>query len=100
MRSRKRRADHDYANDLTRLRTALAELERWIAVDRLWDGRFPRAALVRSTVAAALDAPPAGLFALAVHVAEDLATADAELPPPAGHAASTCQQIIDEHLRH
>jgi len=100
MRSRRRRADHDYATELTRLRTALAELERWIAVDRLWDGRFPRAALVRATVAAALDAPPAGLFALAVHVAEDLATAEVELPAPAGHAASTCQRIIDEHMKH
>ncbi|WP_326555403.1 hypothetical protein [Micromonospora sp. NBC_01813] len=95
MRSRRRRADLDYAAGLTQLRAALAELERWITVDRLWDGRFARAALVRATVSAALDAPPAGLFALAVHVTEDLAANTVELPAPARSALTSCQRIVD-----
>ena len=41
-RSLRRRADLDYAPDLAVLRDALADLERWIAVDRAWDGRFAR----------------------------------------------------------
>ncbi|WP_018789199.1 hypothetical protein [Micromonospora sp. CNB394] len=95
LRSRRHHADLDYAAELSTLRDALADLERWIRVDRVWDRRFTRAALVRATVAAAVEAPPGALFALAVHVADDLAHA-AELPAPAREALDRCQRIIDK----
>jgi hypothetical protein len=95
LRSRRRRADLDYATDLTLLRDTLADLERWIAVDRVWDARFARAALARATIASALEAPPGALFALAVHVAADLAGAENKLPAPVRTALCRCQRIID-----
>ena len=109
LRSQRRRADLEYAADLAALRDTLADLERWIAVDRVWDRRFPRAALVRATVAIALEAQPGALFSLAVHVAADLAGADladadradadragsGELPAPARDALARCQRLID-----
>jgi hypothetical protein len=98
LRSRRRHADLDYAAGLATLRDAVVDLERWIGVDRVWDRRFTRAALVRATVAAAVEAPPGALFALAVHVAADLAGAG-ELPGPAREALARCQQIIDESIK-
>ena len=72
--SRSRRHDQDlrYAHSIVTLRVAVDDLHRAIAADRRWTGRFTRAALVRSTVATALDAPPGGLFALAEQAAADL----------------------------
>ncbi len=75
--ARSRRHDQDlrYAHSIVTLRMAVDDLHRSIAADRRWAGRFARAALVRATVQAALDAPPGGLYALAAQADEDLATA-------------------------
>jgi len=72
LRSRRRALDLGYAQSIARLRAAVADLHRWIGADRRWDSRFARAALVRATVTAALDAAPGSLYALASHVAADL----------------------------
>lgn len=73
--ARARRHDQDlrYAHSIVVLREAVADLHRAIAADRRWSTRFPRAPLVRDTVAIAVDAPPGGLYALAHQAAEDLA---------------------------
>ncbi|WP_305786272.1 hypothetical protein [Symbioplanes lichenis] len=71
-RARRHDLDRRYAYSIVVLRQAVADLHRAIAADRGWTGRFPRAALARTTVATALDAPPGGLFALASQAADDL----------------------------
>ncbi|MEU4221906.1 hypothetical protein [Actinoplanes sp. NPDC026623] len=83
--ARSRRHDQDlrYAHSIVILRVAVDELHRAIAADRRWEGRFTRAALVRATVATALDAPPGGLFALAEQAAADLARVERDRLP--GH---------------
>ncbi|MEV0155317.1 hypothetical protein AB0H57_16460 [Micromonospora sp. NPDC050686] len=82
-RSRRRQLDLGYSDRIAVLRGVLADLQRWCDADRGWDGRFPRAALVRHTTALALDAAPGSLYALAAHLAEDLAGAGRErLPLP------------------
>ncbi|MEV8507650.1 hypothetical protein AB0368_22915 [Actinoplanes sp. NPDC051475] len=75
--ARARRHDHDlrYAHSIVVLREAVSDLHRSIAADRRWAGRFTRAPLVRDTVAAAVDAPPGGLYALAEQAVQDLARA-------------------------
>lgn len=89
LRSRRHDLDLKYSPRIGALRTAVAELQRWIDADRRWDTRFPRAALVRSTAATALDAGPGSLYALASHIAADLAEAGPErLPAPARAAAA------------
>ncbi|MEU7955149.1 hypothetical protein AB0B62_28560 [Micromonospora chalcea] len=86
-RARVTRLDPAGAPDLPVLRTAVDDLRRWIETDRAWDGRFPRAALTRRTCALALDAPAGPLYALAAHLADDLAGAGLRLPPPVRDAA-------------
>lgn len=57
---------------LVELRRAARLLHRRIESDRDWDRRHSRAALARATLAAALDAPPSGLFSLCHNALEDL----------------------------
>ncbi|NJP34337.1 hypothetical protein [Micromonospora thermarum] len=80
-RARRVAADRPFGPQLTALRAAVAELDRWIAADRRWDERFPRAPLVRRTVTAALDAPPGPLHSLARHVVADVDTAGPDRVP-------------------
>lgn len=92
-----RRHDLDlrYSSRIAVLRTAVADLQRWINADRRWDTRFRRAALVRSTAGVALDAPPGSLYALALHIASDLAEAGRErLPPPVQAVAATLDATL------
>jgi hypothetical protein len=72
--------DPRYGHSIVHLRTAIEELRRRIAADAFWDARFVRAALVRQTVAAAEDAAPGSLFALAAQAAADLSTASLSAP--------------------
>jgi hypothetical protein len=89
-RSRRHDLDLRYAPRIAAVRSAVTDLHRWIGADRRWDSRFVRAALVRATVAAALDAAPGALYALAAHIAADLAGAGrAALPRPVQAAAVT-----------
>jgi hypothetical protein len=81
-RSRRRDLDLEYAPRLVELRHAIADLHRWIGADRRWESRFTRAGLVRATAGAALDAAPGALYALATHVATDLAGVRPVLPRP------------------
>ncbi len=71
-RARRHGQDLTYSPSIVALRKAVADLHRSIAADQRWERRFPRADLVRVTVAAALDAPPGGLFSLAAHAVRDL----------------------------
>ncbi|WP_433126285.1 hypothetical protein ACQPWW_26560 [Micromonospora sp. CA-240977] len=87
-RSRQQRGDRRYPAQITALRAAVAQLGRWIDTDRRWDARFRRAALVRGTVDAAVDAAPGSLYALAPHLVADLAEAGDRLPAPARAAAA------------
>ncbi|MBM0231150.1 hypothetical protein JNW91_04205 [Micromonospora sp. STR1_7] len=93
-RSRRQRLDLVLPPQIVTLRTAVADLERWIAADRRWDRRFRRAALVRSTVDVALDAAPGSLYALALHLVADLAEAGEELPPPVRSAAAKLTAVL------
>ncbi|MEH0928416.1 hypothetical protein [Micromonospora sp. CPCC 205558] len=86
--SRRQQLDHRLPPQIAALRAAVADLGRWIGADQRWDSRFRRAALVRSTVDAALDAAPGSLYALALHLATDLADAGERLPSPARTAAT------------
>jgi hypothetical protein len=88
-RSRRHELDLRYARRIATLRTAVADLQRWIGADRRWESRFTRAALVRATVTAAMDAAPGSLYALAVHIAADLTDAGIPgLPKPVQAAAA------------
>ncbi|MFF0655674.1 MULTISPECIES: hypothetical protein [Micromonospora] len=86
-RDRLTRLDPAGSPDVPALRAAVADLHRWIETDRSWDGRLPRAALTRRTCALALDAPAGPLYALAAHLADDLAGAGRRLPVPVRDAA-------------
>ena len=77
-RSRRHRQDARYG--LSPLRAAVLALAAAIEADRRWDGRFPRAGLVRQTLAGAREAEAGPLFALSAQAATDLATAG-PLPP-------------------
>ncbi|MGC5380897.1 hypothetical protein ACPXB1_20705 [Micromonospora sp. DT68] len=81
-RSRRQYLDLSLSPQIVALRAAVVDLDRWIGADRLWDTRFRRAALVRSTVYVALDAAPGSLYALALHLVTDLAAAGDRVPPP------------------
>ncbi|MBG6063796.1 hypothetical protein [Micromonospora ureilytica] len=86
--SRRQQRDLRLPPQIAALRTAVADLGRWIGADQRWDDRFRRAALVRSTVDAALDSAPGSLYALALHLAADLAEAGERLPAPARTVAT------------
>ncbi|MFG2051081.1 hypothetical protein ACGFIW_27075 [Micromonospora sp. NPDC048935] len=93
-RSRRQRLDVSYSAQIAAVRAAVADLGRWVAADRRWDARFRRAALVRSTVDAALDAAPGSLYALALHLVADLGEAGDRLPAPARAAAATIENAL------
>ena len=84
---RRQRADRAYAPPIAEVRDAIARLDRWIRADRRWGQRFRRAELVRSTVAAALDAPPGPLHTLAGHIADDLEVVRSSRLPAQVHEA-------------
>ncbi|GGQ52312.1 hypothetical protein [Couchioplanes azureus] len=90
-RSRLHHRDLRYAHSIVVLREAVCDLHRAIAADRRWAGRFVRAALVRDTVAAAVDAPAGGLYALAEQAARDLAAAGAKALP--GHVRLAFRKV-------
>ena len=69
-----------YGERIAELRAAALDLHRRVGADRRWDRRFTRAALVRETLAAAVEAPGGALFALVRAVGEDLA--EVAGPPP------------------
>jgi uncharacterized NAD(P)/FAD-binding protein YdhS len=73
--------DRRYGDRIVALRATVAVLHARIAADSGWDTRFVRAELVRGTVAAAVEAEPGALFALARAAAADLAEAPAVKPP-------------------
>jgi hypothetical protein len=72
LRSRQQDQDLAYAQSIAALRTAVLDLHRHLAADRAWDSRFTRAALIRRTLEAAIDAPPGGLFSLTAQALTDL----------------------------
>jgi len=96
-RSRRHDLDAPYGPQIPALRTAVADLYRWIGADRRWDSRFVRAALVRETAAVALDAEPGALYALAAHIAADLRDAGPRRVP---RPVRACQRIIDAAQGH
>jgi hypothetical protein len=73
--------DPRYGHRIVQLRAAIDNLHRQIETDAGWAARFVRAPLVRATVAAAVDAPPSALFALAAQAAADLAESHTNHPP-------------------
>jgi len=70
--ARQQDQDFAYAESIAALRTAVLDLHRHLAADRVWDGRFTRAALIRRTLEAAIDAAPGGLFSLTAQALADL----------------------------
>jgi hypothetical protein len=71
-RRQQRIVDTASGRAVVELRRAAVELHRRIESDRGWDGRHSRAALARASLAAALDAPPGGLYALCRNAIDDL----------------------------
>ena len=97
-RARHREADQHLAPGIVPLRSAVSQLQSWIDTDRRWDSRFTRAALVRSTVAAALPAPPGALYALAGHLLDDLTEVDVQqLPQPVKAAVDLLRKATSTH---
>jgi hypothetical protein len=86
-RKRQRSVDSAAGESLVELRRAAVELHRRIEADRAWDGRHSLAALARSSLAAAVDAPPGGLFALCYNAIGDLNQMPAGALPPVVAAA-------------
>lgn len=79
--------DPRYGERIVALRAAVVALHARIEADARWDGRFVRAELVRGTVAAAVEAAPGALFALARAAAADLREAQPDRPPAPVRAA-------------
>jgi hypothetical protein len=97
-RSRSRQQDLDiaYGQRIVALRAAVAALHRRIGADRRWDSRFVRAALVRDTVAAAVEAVPGSLFYLASAAVADLGDdAVPGFPAPLQAAADGLRRALD-----
>ena len=93
--SRRRRLDLAYSMRIAAIREALMALQQWIDMDRRWDTRFRRAALVRRTSLMAIDADPGALYELAGNITVDLAQASAQqLPSPARIAASNLSILL------
>lgn len=78
-----RQQDQDlaYAQSIAALRTAVLDLHRHLAADRVWDTRFTRAALIRRTLEAAIDAAPGGLFSLTAQALGDLRSSGRAVVP-------------------
>ncbi|MFF3853746.1 hypothetical protein [Micromonospora sp. NPDC002575] len=93
-RSRRQERDLGYATRIAAIRSVVLALHRWIEADRRWDVRFRRAALVRKTVEAAVDAEPGPLHSLAVLLAVDLTDAGAELPVSVRAVASRLDDLL------
>ncbi|MFI6229343.1 hypothetical protein ACIBCR_18750 [Micromonospora echinospora] len=94
-RSRRQKRDLAYSARIAAIRSAVLDLQRWIATDRRWDGRFRRAALVRSTAELALDADPGPLHALATLLVADLSAAGAaRLPAPVAAARANLEGLL------
>jgi hypothetical protein len=83
-----RARDARYGAPIENLRRAVADLHRVIQADPRWTERFTRATLVRDTVAAATEAEPGPLFALAAQAADDLSRADLRRTPRTARAAA------------
>jgi hypothetical protein len=79
---RREELDVRYGDDIAAVRAAAAALHRALSEDRHWDHRFVRAALVRETVHAAVEATPGPLFALAAQAVTDIADSGVALFPP------------------
>jgi hypothetical protein len=79
--------DFRYGDDIAALRAATVALRRRLEADPRWDQRFVRAALVRSTVAAAAEAGPGPLFALVAQAVTDIADSGVTALPSATAAA-------------
>lgn len=80
--TRSRQQMLDDVDPIAALRAAAVDLDRRIGADRRWDARFPRAALVRMTLNAAVAASPGGLFSLVVAASDDLSSSAAAFPQP------------------
>ncbi|HEY0536549.1 MAG TPA: hypothetical protein VGD29_33605 [Actinoplanes sp.] len=81
-RLRQQTLDDGYGESIALLRAAAVDLDRRIGADRRWDARFPRAALVRMTLNAAVTAPPGSLFSLVSDAADDLSSGATTFPRP------------------
>jgi hypothetical protein len=79
-RERQRNADVMHGKPIAALRVAARDAYRRVLADPAWDGRHPRATLVRTSLAEATNAQPSALFALVDAALADLAA----MPPDAG----------------
>ncbi|WP_229074807.1 hypothetical protein [Actinoplanes sp. DH11] len=93
--ARCRDVDLEQGPGVAAARTAMTGLHNWMTLDRHWDSRFTRAALVRATVAVALRAAPGALYALGRHVLADLtAVAPRHLPAPVRQEAAALRAAL------
>jgi hypothetical protein len=82
-RQRQRSVDTIYGPEIGGLRAAVLAADRRLGTDPTWDDRFPRAGLMRTTLALAGAAEPGALFTLAAQAVADLDEMRAEQFAPA-----------------
>ncbi|MEV4349869.1 hypothetical protein AB0J83_35880 [Actinoplanes sp. NPDC049596] len=85
----------EFGDRVAQLRQAAAELHRRVGADRRWDRRFVRAALVRDTLATAVDAPGGALFALVAAAIDDLSEAAGSMPGPTRAAIDRLRRALE-----
>ena len=88
LRREQRIVDEGAGEELAELRRAAIKAYRQIEADHEWDHRHRRAALVRTSLAAAVSAAPSGLYALCDNASSDLDAMRVVGLPPAIAAAT------------
>jgi hypothetical protein len=82
-RRRQQGVDHAYGTAIRELRMSVRLARRQVGADAGWDGRHPRAALVRASLDEAADASPSAMFALVEAALDDLGAMSRDAVPPA-----------------
>jgi hypothetical protein len=82
-RRRQQSVDNTYGRAIRQLRATVRLARRQVGADPDWDGRHPRAALVRASLDEAADAPPGAMFALVEAALADLGAMPPDAVPPA-----------------
>ncbi|MEO3777575.1 hypothetical protein ABGB16_12160 [Micromonospora sp. B11E3] len=83
--------------EVTAVRAAVSGLVDALDADAGWERRFPRAALARATLRAALPAPPGALLDLTAQALDDVAgAAPARLPRPVRTALDRLRRATRE----
>ena len=93
-RRKQRAVDESYGPSLHVLRRAAVHAYRLIEADHGWDDRHSRAALARTSLQAAIVAPPSALYALCRNAIDDFdQMSTVRLPDPLGAAVRRLRHV-------